>query len=145
MRLKPLPLGFYKVLAILSPLAILILLATPGDIISAAIRWLSDLLSLKQVVSSSQFSNSDKVVHALLFFFCSYFVIRAQFFDRLHWRWIFALLVFYAGFTELLQFPIATRGASWGDFVADTLGIVLGMLWTLAIRPNQVVFKASSA
>jgi VanZ family protein len=45
-----------------------------------------------------------------------------------------ALLVGFGGLIELLQSQIPGRDAEWGDLLADTIGMVVGMLSALSVR-----------
>jgi VanZ family protein len=45
-----------------------------------------------------------------------------------------ALLVAFGGMIELLQSQIPGRDAEWGDLLADTIGMVVGMLSALSAR-----------
>jgi len=59
---------------------------------------------------------------------------------------LFALLVLYAGATELIQSPIPNRSPEWLDFAQDVAGLALGMtlcwvwqrVWTRSHLPIEV-------
>lgn len=76
---------------------------------------------------SSDASNTltyfDKLVHALIFLVLTAMAIRIW---TSHHLLTVLLLIAFGGLTELMQGLTGWRTASWADFVADTVGVLLG-------------------
>jgi len=79
---------------------------------------------------------NDKVFHALAFAGLSFLMAWAIPTDkaRLHRNTLLAAfaIVVYAAMDELLQIPVG-RTADWNDFVADCIGVLIGLtIYTIA-------------
>lgn len=71
----------------------------------------------------------DKFAHFVLFGLLAYAWLRATRPAALTAALaVAAAVVFYGGLLELLQPLVASRGAEWGDVVADALGAGLALL-----------------
>lgn len=89
----------------------------------------------------------DKIAHFGMFFLLA--AINSYEYDRLYkgnpqktkWLlWGLLIPIIYGGIIELLQKSYFKRDAEWGDFVADALGAICGMLlviYFLKIRKNR--------
>ena len=119
-------LRFYRIIAenprkfILRPLIfywalIFILTTLPGNVIVNSIKL------------------SDKVEHILAYFGLAFLLMFFFRFLKSHYlilkRLFFTLLIamFYAGFDEIHQMFIPKRQADFLDFIADTLGAIIGI------------------
>ena len=70
--------------------------------------------------------DADKLMHTVTFVFLAVW-FSGQFRPRSYWR-IGAGLIAFGALIELAQRFISYRSAEWLDLVADTLGIVVGLL-----------------
>jgi len=123
------PNHFYRVLAVASPILILVLMSLPGNTLDAAARWLSALLHLETQLRPTKWAYTDKLTHILLFLVFALSWVRAGFFPRCYWLWLIPLMLAYAGLTELVQFYVPRRVPDFNDFLADSVGIALGAAW----------------
>lgn len=78
-------------------------------------------------------SASDKLLHAIAYCIQAFALVFALEFRRasrvLHYVYAFLLTIAYGALIELLQyFCTATRTAEWGDFCADVMGALVGVL-----------------
>jgi VanZ family protein len=78
-------------------------------------------------------SVSDKLLHAIAYCILAFTLVFALEFRRasrvLHYVYAFLLTIAYGALIELLQyFCTATRTAEWGDFCADVMGALVGVL-----------------
>ena len=72
----------------------------------------------------------DKVIHFAMFFLL---VLPALTFAPSSWVWVVPLAIFYGGMIEIIQ-PYFGRGMEFGDFVANTLGVVSALGVSRAIH-----------
>ena len=50
--------------------------------------------------------------------------------------------VFLGGLIEILQYmPPLNRSADWGDFTADFVGVILGLILTLVVRRFMKIYQ----
>lgn len=99
-------------------LVILVLCLIPGKDLPRY-RW-ADLLSF------------DKFVHAGVFFVLAWLMVVAvkPTWDTRAVRWTAVVCVVYGGLLEVMQGTLMTdRYADIGDFVANGLGVALGLWW----------------
>jgi len=87
---------------------------------------------------------NDKAIHALAFAGLSFLMAWAIPTDkvRLHKNTLLAAFatVVYAAMDELLQIPVG-RTADWNDFVADCIGVLVGLtIYTIA---RAIIIKAN--
>jgi len=75
--------------------------------------------------------NWDKAYHAVAFLVLAGLAATLWRGVRLK-RWVLLLLA-YAAFTEILQYFIPGRAFSVGDWLADALGVVLGVAISMAL------------
>ncbi|WP_379812223.1 VanZ family protein [Flavobacterium chuncheonense] len=93
------------------------------------------LISLEGRTPSLAFKNTDKVVHALFYFFFTFFWSRACKNKKV--ILIMLLAVLYGIVIEVLQTTItATREADFYDVLANSLGAFLAMLVLKVINKN---------
>ncbi|WP_020558142.1 VanZ family protein [Thiofilum flexile] len=81
----------------------------------------------------------DKIVHAGAFFvFAALFHLA---WSRSFWLYVFLPLFIYGGSIELLQGMTTWRSMSWGDVVADAVGILLyyAVYKTISARQTKVL------
>lgn len=113
--------------AVVVLLITLILLSMPGDGLLVLSKW----LSVASPVSSGANIPFDKLVHALMFSGCTWVVLRG-------WPGktsvSLALLVLFAAVTEIIQYFVPDRSASFHDFLADCFGIVLAYFLCRSVR-----------
>jgi len=79
----------------------------------------------------------DKSNHALAFAslaFCGHWCLSMA---RSRWLYLPMLLIAYGGAIELLQINVPNRSAEWGDLLADSIGVAIGLL--LAAGINMVL------
>jgi VanZ family protein len=116
-------------------LVILGLCSTPGQYIPSA-SWL-ELLSF------------DKWVHAGIFFVLCYLISvsvikkEGSFFLAFI---LFMLSIIYGGALEIMQATLFTqRTADWQDFVANSFGCFVAMLFFRKLRKNYSHFSSASS
>ena len=88
-----------------------------------------------KITHISLFKHMDKVVHFILFFFFTLFLITdlakglyAELFRKVNWIVTIGIGVFIGMSTELIQyFFILGRTGSVYDFLADTSGVIAGL------------------
>lgn len=119
----------------------LTLLLAPGDVVGGVLAtlasWLHVPAELEQVPGMGL---ADKLVHGSLFAGLGLLATRAWLGRAFFGCIMLALLLLGAG-TEVVQHFIPARGASVGDFAADSLGLALGFAcawyWRRAIVRRQ--------
>jgi hypothetical protein len=74
---------------------------------------------------------SDKLDHTIVFM-VSGFLLRLGW--HLSWLKTFGLLMFYGALIELSQLFTVGHTADWMDFVADVVGLVLGLALTAFVK-----------
>lgn len=131
------PLLYYRTLAIISIVGILLVVATPSDTVNAILKWIAQWLAWPASPRSEPGAYADKVVHAGMFLCSAFLVTRAQFYPRLHLAGLFLVILLFAVFTELLQFAVPGRSPSVADLAADAAGIGLGILLARALWRRQ--------
>ena len=75
-------------------------------------------------------SNADKIYHAAAF---AALVLPCASLYRRSLIWVLPAAVLFGGAIELIQ-PFVGRDGDWWDFLADILGIGLGLLASLPLR-----------
>ena len=81
------------------------------------------------------FPGADKVHHALAFFALS--VLLLALFERCRYAAVCVSLLVFGGAIEVAQHLMPYgRSAEWADLAADGLGVVLGLLVSLAIQES---------
>lgn len=113
-----------KVLAAGSLVFVLLVLVTPGPVI----EWLKLMIALPVRPPSASEFPTDKVVHCMMFAVCGFLVCRAWLATR-GAMFIIAMLLAYAGLTEIIQMMVPGRSGSVMDWLADAVGILLGFWW----------------
>ena len=88
------------------------------------------LATLTPVETLPQVSGSDKVYHLISFAILTLPIAIIR--PRAIWI-ILSLSIAYGGAIELLQ-PLVNRNCEMADFLADTVGAILGVLVTRALR-----------
>lgn len=83
------------------------------------------------------FPHADKVRHAGAFAVFALWVLVADL--RPRWLWAAALLAYGVGI-EWAQSYVPQRDASWGDVVADAMGIALGIAAGLMLERRWVLW-----
>jgi len=111
-------------LALLALAFVLLVLLTPGPMIEA----LKSMLSMPVTPPGDSAFPTDKVVHCMMFAACGFLSARAWS-GRYGLVSLFVGLLVFAAFTELLQTVVPGRSGDVSDFLADALGIVIGMWW----------------
>jgi len=92
--------------------------------IGALLLLLVAVLSLLPVSGTGV---NDKLAHLVTYFILgSWFALLAD--NRYLLAWTFAGLVAYGGMIELLQGMTSYRDGEWGDLVANSSGVALGVL-----------------
>lgn len=76
--------------------------------------------------------NWDKLAHGMVYLILAFLLFRYLFLVRAFtianaWKWGIVIGVIYAGIDELHQIPIPNRLGTWQDFVADSLGVGIGI------------------
>ena len=99
---------------------IMILTSIPGDKMPEIELW-----------------NWDKLAHCAVYFVLAFLLFRYLFFVRAFtianaWKLGIVIGVIYAGIDELHQMPIPNRLGTWQDFLADSLGVCIGVY--IAVR-----------
>lgn len=90
----------------------------------------------------------DKVVHFGMFFvlavvngYC-YYEIHKGYPKTMRWFfWGLILPIIYGGAIEVLQEQYFSRNAEWGDFIADVLGVLCGMLLVIYCLKRKKTHK----
>lgn len=111
-------------------LLVLLVLVTPGPVIDA----IKNLLALPVMPPNDSGFPMDKVVHCLMFAGCAFLSARA-------WTpliYVCFLLLLFAAMTEFLQTLVPGRSGDVADFLADTVGIVMGLWWFHRLKKVQV-------
>lgn len=110
--------------ALLALVFVLLMLVTPGPVINAVKDW----LSLPVLPSVDSGFPMDKVIHFLMFAICAFLSFRAW---SLHRSMIFMLaaMLLFAAITEIMQTIVPGRSGDLTDFLADVLGIMMGLWW----------------
>ncbi len=76
----------------------------------------------------------DKSNHALAFAslaFCGHWCLSMP---RARWLYLPLLLIAYGGAIELLQLNVPNRSAEWGDLLADSIGVAIGLVLAAGIN-----------
>lgn len=113
----------------LALLFVLLMLITPGPVIDA----IKNFLSLPVMPPSESEFPVDKVVHCMLFAACAFLSARAWS-GQFKLALIVLMLLLFAAMTEFLQTVIPGRSGDFADFLADALGILLGVWWYRRIK-----------
>ena len=91
------------------------------------------LATLTPVEKLPTVSGSDKVYHLISFAILTLPIANIR--PRAIWI-ILSLSIAYGGAIELLQ-PLVNRNCEMADFLADTVGAILGVLVTRALRARR--------
>ncbi|MDO9519205.1 MAG: VanZ family protein [Pseudohongiella sp.] len=113
-----------KRLALLALVFVLLVLLTPGPVIEAIKNW----LSLPVMPPSQSAFPADKVVHCMMFAACGYLSARAWA-GRFNLVLLLVGLLGFAALTEVLQTLVPGRSGDIADFLADAVGIFIGLWW----------------
>lgn len=102
----------------------------PAVFIAAGIAILSLSEQAPQLLPPSA---SDKLLHGLAYCVLAFSLVFAFVFRRTslirHYAYSFLLTIAYGALIELLQYwCTSTRTAEWGDFLADVVGALVGIL-----------------
>lgn len=135
-------LGALRGLFILALLATLVCLLAPASAVLAAKVWAASWLPLAAALDAADASAySDKLVHASLFAVLGWLAVRGWVLAPQRWRLMAGLLLFGV-LTEALQSQIPGRSASLADWLADALGLAVGMLlWRPAAAPQAAAIR----
>lgn len=119
---------FLRILFGLALLVTLVCLLAPASAVLAAKVWVASWLPMAAILDAADASAySDKLVHVGLFAVLAWLGVRAWLSQRQRWRMV-AGLVLLGVLTEVLQSLVPGRSASVGDWLADVVGIALGLL-----------------
>jgi VanZ family protein len=102
----------------------------------AAIAFLAQCLALylPRVPSSGSDLPLDKVAHVVMFAVVTGLAVWAG----IPWKWVVAVMVMQAIISELVQgYLLAGRGSDPWDFVADLIGIALGLGTAQVVRAHS--------
>lgn len=105
--------SFWRLLLLLEMLLVLYLSLSPRPPQSLDLGW-------------------DKLNHLAAF---SSMALSAGLGFKRPWSQVFFALLAFGGLIEMLQSFVPNRYAQWGDLAADALGIVLGLVLLMALRP----------
>lgn len=120
---------FYRRLAVLGIGLTVLVLLLPGAVVEAIADWVKQILPVLSEDSSGAAGHLDKLVHAVLFAVCG-FLVASGWWQVGQPLWpLFLFLLGLGVLTELLQYPIPGRTASFWDVVADGAGALIG-LWS---------------
>ena len=89
-----------------------------------AVSW----LALTPAPPKSLSTGWDKSNHALAFAALAFSGVWAWWPRPRHWAWLVAALLAYGVGIEIAQSFLPPREADWHDVVADSVGIMLGLL-----------------
>ncbi|MGP1630660.1 MAG: VanZ family protein [Giesbergeria sp.] len=127
-RLSVAPLALLRTLFVLALLVTLVCLLAPADAVLAAKVWAASWLPMAAALDAMDASAySDKLVHASLFALLGWLAACSWRLPRHRWYALVGLLLLGV-VTEWLQAYIPGRSASLGDWVADSLGLCVGLL-----------------
>lgn len=103
-----------------------------GTVLVSLVTW----LCLRPSSGSEQlFPYADKWAHFLAFFALGGFLLALV--ERRHYVAVALALLAFGGAIEVAQYLMPFgRSAEWADLAADGLGILLGLLASLAIRDS---------
>ena len=102
---------------------------------AASIALITYLCLRPSVGGEQWFPGADKVHHAIAFFALS--VLLLALFERRRYAAVCVSLLVFGGAIEVAQYLMPYgRSAEWEDLAADGLGVVLGLLASLAIRES---------
>lgn len=111
------------------------------------VLWLAALLVGWRIAlapgdgSTTWFEHADKLMHAVAF--AAYAVLADWAGVRPRWVWATALLA-YGVAIEWAQGSVPGREPSWGDVLADAVGIALGALVCVKLLPSlQAAWRKS--
>lgn len=122
-----------RALFTLALLSTIICLLTPASAILVSKNWIASWLPLAAVLDAADAgAHADKLVHAGLFGTLGFLAACAWLTAGERRAMAFALLLVGVA-TELLQGLVPGRGPSVADWIADALGVVLGMVGALCM------------
>ncbi|PZX47951.1 VanZ like protein [Roseinatronobacter thiooxidans] len=95
---------------------------TIGYAVSAGLALIitAALLAPMSGVSGPKVTGLDKIIHFFLFFIL---VLPALMVAPRIWVWVVPVAIVYGGLIEIIQ-PYFGRGMEFGDFIANTLGVL---------------------
>ena len=129
---------WYRLLALASIVIILFLLSLPGHWIALLQSWVQLWWPWSSSESISSNFPIDKLIHSIMFATCAALFMRGWPMFRQHW-WAVCLLLFVYGLvTELIQRYVPGRSATLGDFLADVIGVVIGMTAALVYLRKRI-------
>lgn len=105
----------------------LVCLLTPGSTILAGKVWVASWLPMAAALDAANVTeHADKFVHAGLFAIVGGLGIRGW--SQVDQRWrMCAFLLAFGLVTEGLQLIVPGRSASIGDWLADAIGVLIGL------------------
>lgn len=120
----------------------LLTLWLPASEVLALKVWVASWLPMAATLDAADASAySDKLVHASLFAMLGWLAVRGWVLAPQRWRMVAGLLLLGV-LTEALQTQIPGRSASLADWLADTLGLAMGMLlWRPAAAPRVAALR----
>ena len=97
-----------------------------------------------------EFDLADKILHFLVFGILAIFTVRGfknsgfSFIKENYFLFSILICVLYGASDEIHQYFVPGRDASWADWMADTLGIVvMAWLYKLKIDKKELVKEKS--
>lgn len=126
---------FFKILALIVTVIVLIVLWLPGDILEAAAQWVRNWLPWQPSPSSDALGHTDKIVHFALFAISGGLLAFAW--HQLPGWQLWAFMMVLALITEAGQIYIPGRGWDWWDVVADVVGAGVAIILVRAIKPTR--------
>lgn len=122
-----------RILFVVAMLGTLVCLLSPASAVVAAKVWVATWLPMAAALDAADVTMySDKLVHAGLFGVLGFLAARSWLQHRQR-AWAVGGLLVFGVFTEMLQAFIPGREAALGDWMADALGLVGGMLFAPSV------------
>ena len=103
-----------------------IVLLVPADTVLAAKVWVASWLPMAALDAADVTEHADKLVHASLFAILGALGMRGWLQADQRWR-VLAFLLGLGVVTEALQALVPGRSASIWDWLADAIGVLLGI------------------
>ncbi len=104
-------------------------------ILTAVVIFILSTVSFSSSATSIPIKHFDKLVHLIMYFFLAFVFYKDYTHNRVfdHKKYHFFLLflypLLYGGFIEIIQeYCTQNRGAEWLDWLADGVGVLLGLL-----------------
>ncbi len=119
--------GWIKFFFWLAVVVTTIVLLVPSDTVLAAKVWVASWLPMAAALDAADVTgHADKLVHASLFMVLGALGARGWRHAEQRW-WILAFLLVLGLITEVLQSFVPGRSTSMGDWLADAIGVAVGM------------------